>query len=88
LQQFIQLIKLANQTPPRFCVMNKNSYFLKIFSKKYGSKDFIRISNILDLQRLEYRENNEFIWQYFYINLTKIMPKIDEIIAKINSKSS
>jgi len=68
--------------------MNKNSYFLKIFSKKYGSKDFIRISNILDLQRLEYRENNEFIWQYFYINLTKIMPKIDEIIAKINSKSS
>ena len=68
--------------------MNKNSYFLKIFSKKYGSKDFIRISNILDLQRLEYRENNEFIWQYFYINLTKIMPKIDEIIAKINSNSS
>ena len=68
--------------------MNKNSYFLKIFSKKYGSKDFIRISNILDLQRLEYRENNEFIWQYFYINLTKIMSKIDEIIAKINSKSS
>ena len=58
--------------------MNKNSYFLKIFSKKYGSKDFIRISNILDLQRLEYRENNEFIWQYFYINLTKIMPKIDK----------
>ena len=68
--------------------MNKNSYFLKIFSKKYGSKDFIRISNILDLQHFEYRENNEFIWQYFYINLTKIMPKIDEIIAKINSKSS
>ncbi len=66
---------------------NKDLTFLEIFSKKYGSKDFIRIANILNLQRFEYRENNEFIWQYFYINLPKILPKIDEIIVKINSKS-
>lgn len=66
---------------------NKDLAFIEIFSKKYGSKDFIRIANILDLQRFEYRENNEFIWQYFYIHLSKIMPKIDEIITKINSKT-
>ena len=66
---------------------NKNLTFLEIFSKKYGSKDFIRIANILNLQRFEYRENNEFIWQCFYIHLSKIMPKIDEIITKINSNT-
>ena len=65
-------------------IFSKNDLtFLEIFSKKYGSKDFIRISNILDIKRYEYRENNEFIWQYFYINLSKIMPKIDEIISNI-----
>ena len=66
---------------------NKDLAFIEIFSKKYGSKDFIRISNILDLNRFEYRENNEFIWQCFYIHLSKIMPKIDEIITKINSNT-
>ena len=60
--------------------------FLEIFSKKYGSKDFIRITNLLDLNREEYRENNEFIWQYFYINLNKIMPIIDQLISRINEK--
>jgi len=56
--------------------------FLEIFSKKYGSKDFIRIANLLDLNRYEYRENNEFIWQYFYIHLIKILPIIDKLIAE------
>ena len=60
--------------------------FLEIFSKKYGSKDFIRIANLLDLKREEYRENNEFIWQYFYIHLNKIMPIIDQLISRINEK--
>jgi hypothetical protein len=58
--------------------------FLEIFSKKYGSLDFWRIANILDLKRFEYRENNEFIWQYFYIHLSKIIPIIDELLAEVN----
>lgn len=58
--------------------------FLEIFSKKYGSRDFIRIANLLDLNRYEYRDNNEFIWQYFYIHLNKIMPVIDQLISRIN----
>ncbi|MFZ9470754.1 MAG: hypothetical protein ACO26G_06900 [Rickettsiales bacterium] len=41
---------------------------------------------MLDLNREEYRENNEFIWQYFYINLNKIMPIIDQLISRINEK--
>ncbi len=66
---------------------SNNLFFLEIFSKKYGSKDFIRIANLLDLKRYEYRENNEFIWQYFYIHLNKILPIIDELILKINEKN-
>jgi len=66
---------------------SKDLTFLEIFSKKYGSLDFWRISNILDLKRFEYRENNEFIWQYYYIHLPKIMPIIEDIITKVKAKS-
>lgn len=62
---------------------NKDLIFLEIFSKNYGSLDYLRIANILDLKRFEYRENNEFIWQYFYVNIVKITTKIDKILKKI-----
>ena len=62
---------------------NQKLHFLEIFSKKYGSKDYLRISKILNLKRYEYRENNEFMWQAFYLNIKKILPQIDKILHEL-----
>lgn len=62
---------------------NQKLHFLEIFSKKYGSKDYHRISKILNLKRYEYRENNEFMWQAFYLNIKKILPQIDKILHEL-----
>lgn len=66
---------------------SKDTKFIEIFPKKYGSEDFFRISKILNLERFSYRENNEYIWQYFWLRLKKIKQIIDPIILKMTIKS-
>lgn len=64
----------------------KGLHFIEIFPKKFRGTDFLRIANIMNLNRFVYYENNEIIWQCFYLRIKKIMPKIDEILLAIENR--
>ncbi len=55
---------------------------LEIFPKKFGSLDFARIAKIRNLERESLRANNEFLWQWFYVDSAIIMSHVEKILAK------
>lgn len=61
----------------------KGLHFIEIFPKKFRGMDFFRIANILNLNRIVHYENNEIIWQCFYLRIKHIMPKIQTILKSI-----
>ena len=63
-------------------------HFLEIFPKKYYGGDYNRISNIMQLNRTEYIENNEIIWQCYYLNIEKIAPLVNTIYNKAMQNSA
>lgn len=70
----------AGITNAIFCA--SEAKMLEIFPKKYGSLDFARIAKIRNLERESLRANNEFLWQWFYVDSAIIMSHVEKILAK------
>ena len=62
-------IHRAGLTHSMFCA--SATKILEIFPKKYGGSDFIRIAKIRNLKQESFRANNQFLWQYFYLDSKK-----------------
>jgi hypothetical protein len=58
--------------------------FLEIYTKNYGSLDYERTANIKDIKRYFYRENNEYMWQWFYLRIKTFIPKLNKILTENN----
>ncbi|MFT6332441.1 MAG: hypothetical protein ACJAW3_000778 [Lentimonas sp.] len=55
--------------------------FMEMYPKHFNTgQDFRRISQILELKRYVHQENNEFMWQSFFVNMKQITKAINLIL--------